>query len=192
MKNLALYTIVICSLLSVKGFAQVVKQGEKFAGVHVIQDKVTFLKEVSLPKNVTLDSNYKTLKTWATNNYGKDLFVSSVHHDPKNHEFTAKSRVELLLPENSTGHRIKMVMRYRINGFIHNDKCVFEITDISYLCENHKKNNLLSKTVRAEEFITDYAMESDDGLHEIKNNTRMSTLYFLDELGRDFESKFGH
>ena len=83
-------------------------------------------------------------------------------------------------------------MRYRVDGFIHQDKCVLQVSDISYLSENHKKNKLLSKTVKAEEFITDESLEIDDSLREIKQNTRKSTLYFLDGLCKDFESKFGH
>lgn len=185
-------SIVIGILLSINGFAQVVKQGEKFTSVSEVEGKVTFLKEIPLKEGMSVDGNYKLLKDWAIVNYGKDPFVSSLRHDTKNKEFIARSRIELLLPANPKGVREKMVMRYRINGFIFQDKCVLEITDISYLYENSSKNKLLPRIIRAEEFITDKALENEDEIKEYRVNTRKSTLYFLDEISENFEQHFGH
>ncbi len=192
MKELLQYTIIlICILLPGMAFSQVVKQGEKFTEVPLVEGKVTFLKEIPSRKEVSKESNYAILKEWAIINYGKDPFISSVRHDEKNSEFIAKSRIELLLPANSKGVREKMVMRYRINGFLFQDKCVLEITEISYLYENSKNNTLLPRVIRAEDFITDTAIGTRDNIHEYKENTRKSTLYFLNEVAKDFESKFG-
>lgn len=188
MKNL-LYSILI--LFSVPSFSQVVKQGDKFVEVSVIEGKVTFLKEIPTKKEISVDANYKILKEWAIVNYGKDPFISSVRHDAQNKEFIAKSRIELLLPANSKGIREKMIMRYRINGFIFQDKCILEVTGISYLYENAKNNKLLPRIVRAEDFITDDAIGIEDNIKEFRVNTRKSTLYFLNQIGTDFEAKFG-
>jgi hypothetical protein len=179
-------------LLPLLSYAQVVKLGERFTKVPVIEEKVTFLKEIPVKKDISIQANYKLLKSWATDNYGRDPFISSVRHDDVNNEFIAKSRIELLLPANSKGVREKMVMRYRINGFLFQDKCVLEITDISYLYENSNKNRLLPRVIRAEDFITDKAIAVDDELLEYRINTRKSTLYFLEELSKDFEAKFGY
>lgn len=188
MKKHLLY--ITCMLLSIPCFSQVVKQGNKFVEVPVIEGKVTFLKEIPYKKNVSPDANYKIIKDWAIVNYGKDPFVSSVRHDKENKEFIAKSRIELLLPANSKGVREKMIMRYRINGFIFQDKCVLEVTGISYLYENAKNDKSLSRVIRAEDFITDDAIEINDNVKEFRTNTRKSTLYFLNQIGDDFESKF--
>ncbi|WP_108822727.1 DUF4468 domain-containing protein [Dysgonomonas sp. Marseille-P4361] len=184
--------IILGIILTINTFAQVAKQGEKFNSVPVIEEKVTFLKEVSLVESMSADGNYTLLKDWAIENYGKDPFLSSVRHDTKNKEFIAKSRIELLLPANKKGVREKMVMRYRINGFIFQDRCVLEVTDISYLYENSSKNKLLPRIIRAEDFITDNAINIDDEVKEYRENTRKSTLFFLNELGENFEKHFSN
>lgn len=181
---------IITFFLSTSCFAQVVKQGEKFTNVPEIEGKVIFLKEVSLVGSMSTDGNYALLKDWSIEQYGKEPFVSSIRHDTKNKEFIAKSRVELLLPANSKGVREKMVMRYRINGFIFQDKCVLEITEISYLYENSSKNKLLPRIIRAEDFITDNAINIDDEVKEYRDNTRKSTLFFLNEIGESLEKYF--
>lgn len=183
---------IICSLLSVACYAQVVHLEEKFTEVPVIDGKVTFLKEIPLKASLSKDANYKIMKDWAIVNYGKDPFISSLRHDTKNKEFIAKSRIELLLPVNSKGVQEKMVMRYRINGFIFQDKCVLEITEISYMYENANKNKLLPRVIRAEDFITDAAIAIDDEVKEYKENTRKSSLFFLNEISEDFEKQFGY
>lgn len=183
---------IICCLLSVASYAQVVQQGEEFTNVSIIEGKVIFLKEIPLKTGISKDANYKILKDWAILNYGKDPFISSLRHDSKDQEFIAKSRIELLLPPNSKGVQEKMVMRYRINGFIFQDKCVLEITEISYLYENANKNKLLPRVIRAEDFITDAAIAKDDEVKEYKENTRKSTLFFLNEISEDFEKQFGY
>lgn len=183
---------IVCSMFYIASFAQIVKLGERFTKVPVVEDKVTFLKEIPGKKGLSIEENYKLLKDWAVPHYARDPFISSIRYDLKNHEFIAKSKIELLLPVNSQGVREKMIMRYRINGFIFQDKCVLEVTEISYLYENAKKNTLLSRVMKAEEFITDDAILVRDELQEFRANTRKSTLYFLDELTKDLEAKFGY
>lgn len=190
MKKVLLY--VVCSLFYITSSAQIVKLGEGFTKVPVVEDKVTFLKEIPGKKGLSTEDNYKLLRDWAVPHYARDPFISSIRYDLKNHEFIAKSKVELLLPANSKGVREKMIMRYRVNGFIFQDRCVLEVTDISYLYENAKKNTLLSRVMKAEEFITDDAINIKDELQEFRINTRKSTLYFLDELTKDLETKFGY
>ncbi len=190
MKKIIFY--IACSLLPILSFAQVVKLDERFTKVPVIEEKVTFMKEIPMKDGISEKDNYNLLKQWATDSYGRDPFISSVRHDGTKQEFIAKSRIELLLPVNSKGVREKMIMRYRINGFLFKEKCVLEITEISYLYENSKKNMVLPRVMRAEDFITDQATAIKDEQQEYKINTRKSTLYFLDELSKSFEAKFGY
>lgn len=190
MKKYLIYLILIS--FSIPCFAQIVTQGDKFVDVFVVEEKVVFLKEIPLKNTGSSDTNYKILKDWAIINYGKDPFISSVRHDAQSKEFIAKSRIELLLPANSKGAREKMIMRYRINGFVLKDKCVLEVTGISYLYENTKNDKVLPRVIRAEDFITDDAIGINDNVREFRVNTRKSTLFFLNQLSRDFETKFGY
>lgn len=189
MTRLTLY--IICSLISLSSFAQVVRQGETFVDVSEVQGKVVFLKEIPAKKGISADASFNILKDWAKDNYGSDPFISSVRYDNRNKEIIAKSRIELVLPANSVGVREKMIMRYRINAFLFENKCVLEITDISYLYQNTRGDKTLPKVIRAETFITDKALKTSDDLHELRTNTRKSTLYFLNELAKTFEKQFG-
>ena len=170
---------------------QIVRDGGMFTTVSVVDGKVVFLKEIQTNRKFSEKASYQRMVDWAKETYGRDPFISSIRYDSKKNEFIAKSKVELLLPPNSDGKREKMIMRYRINGFLVDSKCVLEITDISYLYENTKYNNLdLPKVIRAEAFITDKEVATQNGLGEIKANTRKSTIYFVNELTSGFEKFF--
>lgn len=188
------YLLIITYILfSVTGFAQVIKQGEKFLDVSEVEGKVVFLKEIQLKEPLAEEKNYQILREWARANYGKDPFISSIRYDNKNHEIIAKSRVELVLPIDTKGVREKMIMRYRINAFLFQGKCILEITDLIYLYENAKSDKQpFPRMIRAEDFITDKQLEEIGGHLEFKQNTRKSTFYFLNELSKDLESKFGY
>lgn len=188
MLRLILY--IFGCFLFLPGFAQVAKQGELFSDISIIQDKVVFLKETPCKKGFSTEVNFNILRDWTKANYGRDPFISSVRYDTKNREIIAKSRIELLLPPNTKGVREKMIMRYRINAFLFDDKCVLEITDISYMYQNTKGDQKMPKIVRAEQFITNKALELNDDLQELRSNTRKSTLFFLNELSKDFEKQF--
>lgn len=182
----------ICTLFSLIGFAQITRQGQLFTNIPIVDNKVVFIREVALKRGLSDDANYNIIRDWAKNNYGRDPFISSIRYDTKNREIIAKSKIELLLPANSNGVREKMIMRYRVNAFVFHNKCVMEITEISYLYENTKYNgSTLPKVIRAETFISDNAIKIHDELREMRINTRKSTLYFLNELAKDFEKQFG-
>lgn len=175
--------------ISISVSAQIIRKGDLFTKVYLVNDKVVFIKEIPSNKGISKEANFKILRDWAKENYGRDPFISSIRYDAKNTEFIAKSKIELLLPQNSQGIREKMIMRYRINGFLSGDKCILEITDISYLYENAKRSNIdLPHVIKAENFITDKDISIRDNLTEIKNNTRKSTLYFVNELALKFEN----
>jgi len=183
---------VVCMFCFSMGYAQIVRQGEAFNDVSVVNGKVVFLKEIPLKKGFSKDANYELLKDWAKKNYGKDPFISSVRYDAKNYEIIAKSRIELLLPANSKGVREKMIMRYRVNGFLFQDKCVLEIREITYMYQNNSGEDKLPKVIRAEEFITDEIIDGNGDFQELKLNTRKSTLYFINELSKEFTSVFAN
>lgn len=188
MKKLTLFTIgLVCALTSV---AQITKQNELFETVPIIEGKAVFIKEVA-PKKVEIEDAYSLIESWARDNYGRDPFISSARFDAVKKEVVAKSRIELLLPENSKGVRKKMIMRYRIDSFIKEDKCVLQITELSYLLENSRERKL-PRVIRAEDFITASKVLEVDELQELRVNTRKSTLFFLNELSKEFEKALGY
>lgn len=189
-----LIATIIGLLLTINLSAQIVYLNEDATKVSVVEGKVVFLKEIPAPEGNTREANYKLLKDWAIKNYGKDPFISSVRVDPRAKEIIAKSRIELVLPEGSNNEREKFVMRYRVNGYILDNRCVLEVTDISFLYQGVKeqRSKSMPKVIRAELFITDDAIRKEDELKEIRDNTRKSTLYFINRLNKDFERAFGY
>lgn len=172
--------LIISFLYSIMCSAQIVKDGEAFSDVTTFDGKVVFLKELKLNAGDS-EKNYKVLKEWGRENFSKDPFVSSVRYDARNKEIIAKSRIELLLPPNAKNVREKVVMRYRLNAFIFQDKCVLEVKDISYMY-NSTTEKSAQKIFRAEEMITNQVLEEQGALNELRLNTKKSTLYFLNEL----------
>lgn len=164
---------IVCS-------AQIVKDGQSISDVTTFEGKVVFLKELKL-NNPNAEQSYLLLKEWARENFSKDPFVSSVRYDAKNKEIIAKSRIELVLPPNSKGVRETIIMRYRVNGFIFQNKCVLEVKDITYMYNSSKEKNA-QKIFKAEEMITDSALKEQGTLMELKANTKKGTIYFLNEL----------
>lgn len=180
-------------LLNLCCYAQIVKQGEPFIDVSVINDKVALLKEIPHKDNYSADANFAIMKDWAKEHYAKDPFISSVFLDSKKREFIAKSRIELLLPANKDNIREIIIMRYRVNGYVFDNRCVLEITDISFLCKDKNgTKKIIQKVVRAEDFITDKAMSMQDDLSDLRSKTRSSALYFFNELGISFEKEFAN
>lgn len=181
---------LLCFIAGFSLQAQVVKKGEKFTEVFVVAKKVVFFKEIPSKANFSAKANYDLMKKWGKENYGKEPFISSIRYDAINQEIIAKSRIELLLPADKEGIREKVMMRYRVNGFVFQDRCVLEITDITYLYQGEKEGKKLPKMLPAEDFITDQAIEQKDAFHELRVNTKKSTLYFLNELANNFEKIF--
>lgn len=184
MNRLLLY--LICSFTScVICLAQ---NSNKYNSVLVVNSKVLFSKTIIPSKRLADDDLYQKLKEWATNNYGKDPFVSSVRYDSKTKNIIAKSRIELALPVKK-GVNEKMIMRYRINGIIKDGKYIFEITEITYMYENSEEN-LLPKVIRSEDFITDAALNKNDGLSTLRLNTRNRTLQYINQMSESLDVVF--
>lgn len=192
MRKTILIIIGIICVLSTN--AQITRQNQNFEQVYLINSKVAFIKEIDL-KDISPEHAYNILREWGKQNYGKDPFISSVRYEagknPKKKEILAKSRIELILPENSRQVKEKMIMRYRIDGFIQDNKCILQITELSFLHEN-TKDTRLPRIIRAEDFITDTQLRVDDDLQELKINTKKAAIYFLNNLTRDFEKLFGY
>lgn len=191
-KSILLIIFVFCGFLSLSG--QITRLNEEIVNVPVIEGKVAFLREIPSPKNTSRAVAFQMLRDWAVENYGKDPFISSVRIDSKNNEVLAISRIELVLPADSHGIQEKFVMRYRLNGYVFDDRCVLEVTDMTFMYQKMKGQTVknLPKSVKAENMITDSAINQKDDLIEIRKNTRKSTLQFINQLAKNFEVAFGY
>ena len=170
--------IAICS--SLNGYSQNIIQNDKFISVTTFQDKVVFLKEIPLT-NRNMDYNYFLLKEWGKKNYSDNITLSTIRYNNKNQEIIVRSRVELILPENSENERENLLMIYRLNAFILNNKCIIEVKDITY----NSPERTTMRSFKAEDIITNSAIAKDDDMKEFRINTQKSTLYFLNELATE-------
>jgi len=179
MNKSLLLLLLVC--LPTLAFAQITKSGESFTGVFRVNNKVVFIKEIDI-KESTPDKAYLILKEWTKLNFAKDVFNSSTNYEDDKKKVTARSRIELLLPEKQDGLREKMIMKYRLDAFIEDNKCIVEITKISFTNNKKENNNTLPKKISAEDLISDWAISLNDINSETRLNTKKSTLYYLNEL----------
>lgn len=178
-RNIILTSILL--LLSfVYGYGQNLIQNDKFIYVTTFKNKVVFLKEIPI-SNKNMDYNYFVLKEWGKKNYSNDITQSNIRYDNKNKEILVKSRVELILPENSEGLRESVLMIYRLNAFILDNKCILEVKNITY----NSPERTTIRSFKAEDIISDEAIRINDDLGEFRVNTKKSTLYFLNELANE-------
>lgn len=179
MKKLALILLTILTPFCL--FSQITKSNEWFEKVNTFDGKVVFVKEVK-PQFDNLEKNYKLLKEWGRANFAKDPFNSSINYDDKNYKITARSRIQLLFPENVKGVKESIIMKYRLDAFFTNNLCVVEITGISFINDAKANGNTLPQKINAEDLITDIALLREDTNKETRINARKSTLFFLNDL----------
>ena len=179
----------ICPAISLS--AQIAKSNQLFTEVKTFEDKVVFIKELSLSSS-NPDKNYLLLKEWGKINFAKDPFNSSINYDDRKKSITAQSRIELVLPENHKSIREKLIMKYRLNAFFQNGLCIMEITNINYINDYKKNNNSLNQKIKAEDLITDKAISIDDPNQETRINTKKNTLYFFNDLVNSLQNFFNN
>ena len=179
MKNILFILIVLLSYIPVS--AQITKSDQLFSNITTFDGKVVFVKEIKLKDN-NLEKSYLTLKEWGKFNFAKDPFNSSINYDDKNRKITARSRIELLLPENGKSIREKHIMKYRLDAFIKDNLCIVEITTISYINDAKANNNTLPQKIKAEDLITDKGISINDSNKDTRLNIRKNTVYFFNDL----------
>lgn len=177
-KSFALLLIVLFPLLA---YSQITKSDEMFKSIHVFSGKVVFVKEIQTLSG-DLAENYSVLRNWAKVNFDKDPFNSSVAYDTKNKKISARSRVELLLPEGENGIRGKVIMKYKLDAFFIENMCVVEITDVNYLNNAKQNKNTLNSKIKAEDMITYEAISIQDENKVTRTNVKDNTLYFFNDL----------
>ena len=133
------------------------------------------------------DQSYSLLYKWGKDNYAGNPLLSGIRFNEKEKSITVSSKVELLLPQNSDGERLKKMMNYRFDASITNAGCVLIIRDVTYQ-DSDKNKSFFPKLSSAEEMITDSAINSNSKDKELKENLRKGTLYFLNELYNDLKN----
>lgn len=182
LKNIAICFVFSFILLSSNSFAQQLLQNEKFTYAPLFNNEVVLVKEIAL-NNADPDKSFHTVKEWGKERYASSPLISNIRYDNTNKEIIIKSKIELLLPENQKNIREKVLMTYHLNTFILNDKCVFEVKDISYKLHNSKKS------LKAEDTITQLALTAQSPQQELRVNIQRTTFFFLNELADSLEKR---
>lgn len=170
--------------------SNIVSQNENvFTTVSEVNGKVVFQQFIHTPKGLNEDQNYALLYKWGKDNYASNPLLSGIRFNEKDHSITVSSKVELLLPENSSGVREKMLMNYRFDANITNAGCVLKIRDVTFQNVRERGESFFPKSNSAEEMITDNAINSSSEDKEFKENLRKGTLYFLNELYNDLKKE---
>lgn len=181
LKSITICFVFFFALLSTNSSAQELLQNDKFTYAPLFGNQVVLIKEIPLV-NTDADKNFYTVKEWGKQRYASAPLISNIRYDNTNKEIIVKSKIELLLPENHNNIREKVVMTYHLNVFILNNKCVFEVKGITY------KVSSIKKTLKAEDTITQLAIEAQDAQQELRINIQKSTFYFINELANSLET----
>ncbi len=158
-----------------------------FSTVPEVNGKVVFQQFIHTHQGLSEDQIYSLLYKWGKDNYAGNPLLSGIRFNEKDKSITVSSKVELLLPKNSDGERLKKMMNYRFDASITNAGCVLIIRDVTYQ-DGDKNKSFFPKLSSAEEMITDNAINSNSNDKELKENLRKGTLYFLNELYNDLKN----
>ena len=158
-----------------------------FSTVPEVNGKVVFQQFIHTHQGLSEDQSYSLLYKWGKDNYAGNPLLSGIRFNEKEKSITVSSKVELLLPQNSDGERLKKMMNYRFDTSITNAGCVLIIRDVTYQ-DSDKNKSFFPKLSSAEEMITDSAINSNSKDKELKENLRKGTLYFLNELYNDLKN----
>ena len=158
-----------------------------FSTVPEVNGKVVFQQFIHTHQGLSEDQSYSLLYKWGKDNYAGNPLLSGIRFNEKEKSITVSSKVELLLPGNSNGERLKKMMNYRFDASITNAGCVLIIRDVTYQ-DSDKNKSFFPKLSSAEEMITDSAINSNSKDKELKENLRKGTLYFLNELYNDLKN----
>lgn len=182
-RNILLLGLLL--LVAIGSNAQAEKEN-MFTAVPEVNGKVVFQQFIHTDQGLNEDQVYSLLYKWGKDNYAGNPLLSGIRFNEKDKSITVSSKVELLLPENSDGERLKKMMNYRFDASITNAGCVLIIRDITYQ-DVSKSKGFFPKLTSAEDVITDSALTASLADKEYRENLRKGTLYFLNELYHDLK-----
>lgn len=187
-RKIATTLIIICffSIFPVTAVSQNLIQSKDFTYIPSLDNKATLIREIQLNNVSEAAGNYTKLKKWIKNNFTTDLINSSIMYYSEDDAVLVKSKVDLLLPIlNKENISEKALMTYHLYAFIRNGICVVQVTNIDYKLKNAIPN--IRTKIRAEDFVTNEALQIKDGYTKEKIETQKGTLYFFNNLINDLE-----
>jgi len=178
----------ICFILVAQSslFAQQIMQNKGFTYVPAVNNQAILIREIPLKDVSVAAQSYNKLKSWIKKNFTTDLINSSIVYYNDDQAVLVKSKVDLLLPLlNEKNISEKSVMNYHLYTFIDNGKCIIQFSNIEYKIENAIP--VIKKKVRAENFVTNDALQINDVYKKERQETQKGTLYYFNELASTLE-----
>lgn len=167
--------------------AQQLLQNDGFKYIPTYQGQAVLIKEIPLEDISIAAQNYTKLKSWIKKTYTTDLINSGIIYYENEQSVAVKSKVELLFPLlNAENMSEKATMKYNLDAFISSGKCVLIISDITYKIRNSIPK--IKKKVKAENFVTNDALNKQDEFQKEKIEAQKGTLYFFNNLSNDLEA----
>lgn len=176
---LFLFVTILCIVQTT--YSENLFQNNRFTSIPTLGGSAVLLKEIPLKSN-DLDQRFTALRNWGKANFGTEPLVSSIRIVAKDRIIYCQSKIELILPQNKSGVREKIIMTYKLDAFIINNKCILEIKDINYNINKQQSLNVVKKNFSAAELVSNNAIQIDDDLKELRLNTRVATLHFFNNL----------
>lgn len=139
--------------------------------------KICYVDSVSMD-GMDRNTIFKGISKWAKKNYAKDIFLSNVIINKKEHSIFVSSRVELLLNDVD-----KTVVKYKMNIDCEEGRYVATMTDISYQYDpnNEKKH----KNIPAEKVIANGGKDNKIGFIKDPELFCNATYFFAENLFGD-------
>lgn len=135
--------------------------------------KVCYTWEVEIRADKT--ALFNVLNKWATDTYGRDVFLSNVSSNKTRQTILVSSKVELLLNEKE-----KTIVKYKLNIACSDNKYTVEIKDIVY--QYDPDNNKRYKTWPAEEVIAEEGKGNTVSAIKEPGLFCQATLFYAEKL----------
>ncbi len=175
MKKLLLLLILLCPLM---GQAQ----GNK-SSIHqcspMKDGKICYVDAVDMD-GMSQEKIFKGISKWANHNYGKDIFLSNVVTNKKNHTIMVYSKVKLLLNEEETD---KTLVTYRLEIACKEGSYTCRLTDITYQYNPNSHRNFIN--FPAEDVIANGGRDNKVAIIKDPKLFCNATFFFAENLFGD-------
>jgi hypothetical protein len=158
---------------------------QTFTSVPVVNGRVVFEQFIHTGEALSADQKYATLTAWGKTRFTDNPMLSGMRFDDNTRTMTVGLRSDLPL---SSGGTITMIYRFDVS--VSNVGCMVVIRDITYQREPSGGTSIFPTIYTAEQTITDQAIAVNDDNRTFRNNTRVATLAFFNELFAEIEALF--
>ncbi|MDI9606126.1 MAG: hypothetical protein QM305_12555 [Bacteroidota bacterium] len=171
--------ILVLLLLTSLGFTKLNGQTDAaFGTVPVVNGKVVFQQFIPNADGMDAVQQYAKLQKWGKVRFQGNPLLSAIRFDDKVRSVTISAGETLPLPAADG----KVTLRYRFDVSVSNAGSMLMIRDITFERELPGSGSVVPKTYRAEQVITDQAINGADGEKEFRTRVRQTTLNCLNGL----------